>query len=148
MDARFGPFRVLARIARGAMGETFVAERAGPAGVVHRECLKRIFAEDSHRPDWIAMFQHEARIAAGLRHQNIVALRDFGVEGGIWWQSLDLVDGTDLRTVLADFRQSGAGVPLPSKWCCTSSPRSPRRSHTSTCSAAQTAARWASCTAT
>jgi len=113
VDARFGPFRVLARIARGAMGETFVAERAGPAGVVHRECLKRIFAEDSHRPDWIAMFQHEARIAAGLRHQNIVALRDFGVEGGIWWQSLDLVDGTDLRTVLADFRQSGAGVPLP-----------------------------------
>ncbi len=112
MDARFGPVRVLARIARGAMGETFVAERTGPAGVVHRECLKRIFAEDSHRPDWIAMFQHEARIAAGLRHQNIVALRDFGVEGGIWWQSLDLVDGTDLRTVLSELQQSRTSLPL------------------------------------
>jgi serine/threonine protein kinase len=112
VDAPFGPFRVLARIARGGMGETFVAERAGPAGVVHRECLKRILAQDSDRPEWIALFQHEARIAASLRHQNIVALRDFGQHGGIWWQSLELVEGTDLRTVLAAFRGGGDRLPL------------------------------------
>lgn len=113
MDAPFGPFRVLARIARGGMGETFVAERAGPAGVVHRECLKRILAQDSDRPEWVALFQHEARIAAGLRHQNIVALRDFGQERGIWWQSLELVEGADLRTVLTALRGSGGSDRLP-----------------------------------
>jgi serine/threonine protein kinase len=112
VDAPFGPFRVLARIARGGMGETFVAERAGPAGVVHRECLKRILAQDSDRPEWIALFQHEARIAASLNHQNIVALRDFGQENGVWWQSLELVEGTDLRSVLATFRGSNDRIPL------------------------------------
>ena len=88
------------------MGETFIAERAGPAGVVHRECLKRILAQDSDRADWIALFQNEARIAASLSHQNIVSLRDFGQDRGIWWQSLELIEGTDLRTALGAFRGS------------------------------------------
>jgi serine/threonine protein kinase len=107
VDARFGPFRVLSRIAKGSMGDTFVAERAGLAGVVHRECLKRIYAEDCERADWVELFQKEARIAASLSHQNIIALRDFGQERGIWWQSLELVEGTDLGTVLAGFRGNG-----------------------------------------
>jgi serine/threonine protein kinase len=106
MDAQFGPFRVLARIGRGGMGETFVAERVGPAGVVHRECLKRILARDCERPDWIASFQSEARIAAGLSHQNIVSLRDFGKDLGVWWQSLELVEGTDLGKIIEGFRGS------------------------------------------
>lgn len=111
MDTTFGPFRVLARLGRGGMAETFLAERHYPGGVVRRVCLKRILPQMSSDPEWVRFFQREARIVAQLEHPNIVGVHEVGETNGVWWMSLDLVEGTNLRTLMATLRARGELVP-------------------------------------
>jgi len=47
-------------------------------------------------------FAHEARVAAALNHPRIVKIHDFGMEEGVHWYSMDLVDGPTLEGLLAD----------------------------------------------
>ncbi len=112
VEDRFGPFRILSRLGRGGMGETFVAERVGPAGFAQRVCLKRILTTDGADASWTAMFQREARLVALLHHPNIVKLFDFGQERGKWWMSLELVEGVDLRQILTASRESSTRLPI------------------------------------
>ena len=94
------------------MAETFVGERTGLAGFAQRVCLKRILAEDQGDAKWIRLFQKEARIAAGLQHPNIVPLYDFGQERGVWWMSLALIEGVDLRALMGAQKKRGVRLPL------------------------------------
>ncbi len=107
----FGPYVVTHALGRGGMGETFVAERTGPAGFTQRVCLKRLRA-DAGDASWVPMFQTEARLVAMLAHPNIVSLVDFGSEGGEWWMALALVEGVDLRTILASLNGSDERMPV------------------------------------
>lgn len=45
-------------------------------------------------------FAHEAKVAASLNHPRIVKIHDFGMEGGVHWYSMDLVDGPTLEGLL------------------------------------------------
>jgi serine/threonine protein kinase len=110
--APFGPFVLLASIATGGMGETFLAERTGPEGVVQRVCVKRVLPADAGDPLWKRMFLDEARIVATLRHSNIVSLIEFGLELDAWWMSLELIEGADLFTVFTALRAAGRRLPV------------------------------------
>ncbi|RLB45019.1 MAG: hypothetical protein DRJ42_30870 [Deltaproteobacteria bacterium] len=52
----------------------------------------------------------EARIAATLRHANVVQVLDFGVVDGSHFMALELIDGLDLRILLAALRKKGEGM--------------------------------------
>lgn len=93
------------------MAETFLAERHYPAGAVRRVCLKRILPQMSSDPEWVRFFQREARIVAQLEHPNIVGVHEVGETNGVWWMSLDLVEGTNLRSVMATLAARGELVP-------------------------------------
>ena len=111
MEDTFGPFRLLARLGRGGMAETFIAERVGPAGFAKRVCLKRILGDLGTDAEFVRLFQNEARLAAHLDHPNVVTTFDFGEIGGTWWMSMQLVDGLDLRSLVAGLR--ARSQPLP-----------------------------------
>ncbi len=55
--------------------------------------------EDEHS---IRRFLDEGRTLAQLRHPNVVAVYETGLEGGAPYLALELVEGRDLRTLLAD----------------------------------------------
>jgi len=55
------------------------------------------FSDDD---EFISRFQREAKLAAQLRHTNIVGVIDFGEVGGVHYMTLELVDGIDLRSLL------------------------------------------------
>jgi eukaryotic-like serine/threonine-protein kinase len=107
MSDTFGSFRLLARLGRGGMAETFVAERTKPGGLVERVCLKRILSDHATDPEFVRLFQNEARLALLLRHPNVVPVLDFGEEHGTWWMSLALVEGLDLRSLLKGLGERG-----------------------------------------
>ncbi len=112
MGTRFAHFDILAPLGRGGMGDTYIAERSGPANFRKRVCLKRVLSEHSGDPKSVAMFQNEARLAAELHHPNIVTVNEFGQEGEIWWMAQELVDGLDLRSLYAALAARGERLPL------------------------------------
>lgn len=115
-----GSFSLTHLIGRGSMGEAYVAERLGSALVRKRVCLKVLLAQDHDDPKWIERFQSEGRLLGELIHPNVVALHDFGESDGNWWMSLELVEGIDLRQLMAQL--SAAGERLPAEvalWIAT-----------------------------
>ncbi len=96
----FGPYRLMRRLGVGGMAEAYEAIRRGRSGFTQRVCLKLVlpfFVED---PDFLQLFEREARLAATLRHSNIVGVIDFGEIDGRSYMALELVDGPDLRILL------------------------------------------------
>ncbi len=106
--ARIGPYEVLSRLGQGGMAETYVAVRRGPGAFVQHVCLKRIRHEIGQDPELVRQLLAEAAIAAKLRHATIAQVLDFGRDGDDHYLALELVEGLDLRGLLA-----AIGGPLP-----------------------------------
>lgn len=88
------------------MAETFEAIRTGPGGFSQRVCLKVVLPFFRDRQDFKELFEREARLAAKLRHSNVVGVIDFGQIDGVTYMALELVDGVDLASLL-DAQPSG-----------------------------------------
>ncbi len=61
------------------------------------------------RPELLARFQTEARAAGLLTHPNIVVVFDAGEEDGLYYITMELVEGRSLQALLDD----GHSFPLP-----------------------------------
>ncbi len=96
----FGPYRLVRRLGVGGMAETFEATRIGAGGFAQRVCLKRVLPAFSDDEEFVSRFQREAKLAARLRHTNIVGVIDAGEIDGAHYMALELVDGVDLRSLL------------------------------------------------
>lgn len=96
----FGPYTVVRRLGVGGMAETYEAIRKGPGDFTQRVCLKLVLPFFRGRADFLTLFEREAHLAAKLRHSNVVGVIDFGEVDGITYIALELVDGTDLATLL------------------------------------------------
>jgi len=96
----FGPYHLVRRLGVGGMAETFEATRAAAGGFEQHVCLKRVLPAFSEDADFVSRFQREAKLAAQLRHTNIVGVIDFGEVDGVHYMTLELVDGVDLRSFL------------------------------------------------
>jgi serine/threonine protein kinase len=94
------------------MAETFEATRVGAGGFEQRVCLKRVLPAFCGDEEFVARFRREAKLAAQLRHTNIVGVIDFGELDGVQYMSLELVDGVDLRSLL----KSTPDEKLPPDW--------------------------------
>jgi serine/threonine protein kinase len=100
LGTAIGPYTIVRRLGMGGMAETFVAIRRGPSGFSQRVCLKLVLPFFREDEEFIALFQREARLAAKLRHSNIVGVIDFGEIEGRSYIAMELVDGVDLRVLL------------------------------------------------
>ena len=96
----FGAYHLIRRLGVGGMAETFEATRNAAGGFEQRVCLKRVLPAFSDDEEFVSRFQREAKLAARLRHTNIVGVIDFGEVGGMHYMTLELVDGVDLRSLL------------------------------------------------
>ena len=105
----FGPYRIVRRLGVGGMAETFEAIRRGPSGFTQRVCLKLVLPFFRDDDDFLMLFEREAKLAAKLRHSNIVGVIDFGEIDGTSYMALELVDGADLQVLLE--AQDGKRLP-------------------------------------
>ena len=100
LGKEIGPYTLVRRLGMGGMAETFVAIRRGPGGFSQRVCLKLVLPFFREDEEFVKLFQREARLAAKLRHSNIVGVIDFGEINGRSYMALELVDGVDLQVLL------------------------------------------------
>ena len=97
--ARLGSYEIVSAIGAGGMGEVY---RAHDAKLSRDVAVKVLPAEFGGRPDALARFEREAKAVAALSHPNILAIHDFGTDGGIAYAVSELLDGETLRDALAD----------------------------------------------
>ena len=108
-----GSYRVLRTVARGGMGELYLAELDRGAGWTKRVALKTVLPHLSDHPEFVDRFIDEARIAGHLQHGNIVSVFDAGQADGQWFLAMEYVDGPDLRRVTKALRARGEKMPEP-----------------------------------
>jgi serine/threonine protein kinase len=105
---RLGRYEIDGLLARGGMGEVYLARVTGAHGFARRVVVKTIRTELLADERAALMFVDEARIAAGLHHRNIVQILDFDRFDGGAFLVTEYVEGCDLRTLLQH-----AGAPPP-----------------------------------
>ncbi|MCK6447194.1 MAG: serine/threonine protein kinase [Planctomycetes bacterium] len=99
VQAAFPELEVEARIGAGGMGAVFKARQPKLARHV---ALKVLARELGAEPAFAERFLREARALAKLSHHGIVAVHDFGEREGLYFLSMEFVDGVDLRKLLRD----------------------------------------------
>lgn len=91
-------YRVVERLARGGMGEVYIAEHAETRQLVAVKFLHKRYAGDA---SFAARFFNEARYASQVTHPNAVATYDFGrLEDGTLFLVMEYVRGQSLRRVV------------------------------------------------
>lgn len=99
----FGRYELLARLARGGMGEIYLARFNGVAGFEKRCVIKKILPELANSPTFVEKFLNEGRTLVALTHSNIVQIFDMGCENGEYYLAMEHIDGADLRLILKQF---------------------------------------------
>lgn len=92
-SSRVGPYRVIALLGAGGMGEVFRARDDKLNRDVALKVLPRTFELD---PDRLARFRREARVLAALNHPHIAAIYGLEESDGRQALVLELVEGVTL----------------------------------------------------
>ncbi len=94
------------------MAEVYLAKVLGAAGFERFVAVKRILPEMAADDAFVSMFLDEARIAAHLKHPNIVEIHELGRHLATYFLSMEYVSGRDLRAVFEVGRAGGPKLPL------------------------------------
>src|SRR5215468_1477819 len=106
-----GRYALFGEIASGGMATVHFGRLIGPAGFSRTVAIKRLHPQYAKDPEFVAMFLDEARLAARIRHPNVVPTIDVvALEGELF---LDYVHGESLAALLRESRKKGVQVPLP-----------------------------------
>jgi len=105
-----GRYEITGELGRGAMG---VVYRATDPVIGRSVAVKTIRLTEEgtglSRQELLSRFQTEARAAGVLTHPNIVVVYDAGEEDGLYYITMELVEGKSLQALLDD----GHAFPVP-----------------------------------
>lgn len=94
---QFGVYRVGPCIGEGGMARIYQAEHAG----LRRQVALKVLLDASTRaPEGRERFLREARIAAAIKHPNVVNIFDVGVHEDTAYLVMELLTGTDLEQLI------------------------------------------------
>ena len=104
-------YRIVREIASGGMATVYLAER--PGGERPREvAIKRLHAHLAKEEEFVAMFFDEARLAAQIRHPNVVGVLDVDERDALSIV-MEYVQGVTFLDLARDQSKRGFRVPHP-----------------------------------
>jgi serine/threonine-protein kinase len=106
-------YELLKRLAAGGMGEVFVARKTGTGDFEKHVALKLLLPHLTSSAESVKRFYDEARLAARMRHPNIVEIFDVGEAEGRPFIAMQLIEGVSLAQHLANLTGQGLAAPLP-----------------------------------
>ena len=107
-----GRYELLAQVARGGMGQVWVARLRGARGFHKLVAIKTLLPELRNDARIEQMLLEEARIASLIQHSNVVQTTELGEHRGYLYLVMEWIDGESLGFVLKRADERGA-VPLP-----------------------------------
>ncbi len=106
-----GRYALYGEIAAGGMATVHLARLLGPVGFARTVAIKRLHPHLAKDPDFVAMFLEEARLAARVRHPNVVATLDVVSDDGELFLVMEYVAGESLSRLVRKARERGERVP-------------------------------------
>ncbi len=97
-----GGYTIVGELATGGMAELFLARRVGPEGFARSVVVKRILPHLAKSDEFVRMFLDEARIAAGIRHPNVVSVEELGRDGDSLFMVMEYLSGESLHALIAE----------------------------------------------
>ncbi|MGD8627328.1 MAG: protein kinase, partial [Anaerolineae bacterium] len=108
LGQRLDEYRLEALLGRGGMARIYRGLDVRLRRHVAIKVIDTPFRADS---DHITRFEREAQAIAQLEHPQIVRLYRYGESDGVLYMAMQYIEGTDLRSVLAGYRDRGELVP-------------------------------------
>jgi eukaryotic-like serine/threonine-protein kinase len=107
-----GRYEILMPVARGGMASVWAAKLPGSRGFQKIFAVKTMLPDVSDDPDFESMFLDEGRVAARIRHPNVVEIIDLGEQDDVLYLVMEWVEGENLGALVKASRALG-GVPMP-----------------------------------
>ncbi|WP_437327645.1 protein kinase domain-containing protein [Sorangium sp. So ce381] len=105
-----GRYEILMPVAKGGMAAVWAARLQGTRGFRKIVAIKTMLPDVSDDPDFESMFLDEARVAARIRHPNVVEILDLGEEDDVLYIVMEWVDGETAGTLQKAAKRLG-GIP-------------------------------------
>ena len=102
-----GKYRLIAEIGRGGMAEVYLALLQGDLGFNKLVVLKQIREDMADDPELLGMFLDEARLAARLRHPNVVETHEVAQENGHTFMAMEYLEGQPLHKIFQRAHRNG-----------------------------------------
>jgi serine/threonine protein kinase len=93
LNAQLGGYQIRALLGSGGMASVY----KGYDSALDREVAIKVISTANQPDDFVARFQREARLAASLRHANIVQIYHFGGQQNIVYMVQELLPGPTLE---------------------------------------------------
>jgi eukaryotic-like serine/threonine-protein kinase len=107
----FGKYVLLRPMARGGMGELFLAA-AGETGGFEKLCVVKKVLHSLEDQAVHRRFLDEAKVVVRLNHQNLVQVFDAGRVENEYYLAMELIEGKDLRAVWNRCAQLHRRIPV------------------------------------
>ena len=92
-------FEIKEMIGRGGMASLYKAVQTSLDRVV---AIKELYPHLAQDQEFIKRFEREAKSAAGLKHENIIDVIDFGADGDSFFIAMEFVDGLTLKDLMTE----------------------------------------------
>lgn len=107
---RVGRYAVGPTIAGGGMAVVHLGHLVGPGGFSRLVAIKRMHPHLATDADFVSMFLDEARLAARIRHTNVVSVLDVLRDGADVFLIMDYVHGESLSRLLRAAAERGEQI--------------------------------------
>lgn len=110
--SRGSNYEIVSSLASGGMGAVFLAWQRGPGEFRRLVVLKRLHTRLTGDARAVEMFLHEAQVAAGFSHPNIVPIHElYQDDDGSYVMVMEYVYGPTLLAVLRQHNRRGVSLP-------------------------------------
>ncbi|MDP3276281.1 MAG: protein kinase [Deltaproteobacteria bacterium] len=107
---RLGRYEILGEIASGGMATVFLGRVTGAKGFQRLVAIKRLHPHLESEEEFVEMFLDEARLAARIRHPNVVATLDVEDDEHLYIV-MEYIEGDRLLAFLRHAAKSGEKIP-------------------------------------
>src|SRR5687767_2985731 len=102
--AQLGPYRIIAPLGAGGMGEVYLAQDTRLERTVALKILPPELAQD---PERMRRFVQEAKAASALNHPNVAHVYEIGEAGGLHFIAMEYVEGQSLKAKVGRPMEAG-----------------------------------------
>lgn len=111
---QLGRYEILTQLASGGMASVYIARAQGVAGFERLVAIKVLHPHLAYEQEFISMFLDEARLAARIRHMNVVPTLDISDSPGDgYFLVMEYIEGNHLGVLLGRAAKMGERLPRP-----------------------------------